>query len=271
MAKKKGHVRLWPLRVWFSWVLLLLLLLLLLYLLFHLLLFQSSNINIDWCPHYSQSHIYYSCLKCAQILLISLTWQRKNIREQQNILIIPFFPCFNPFLFKPFNSKNMNCYVYNTFTTYQTDAPLGPNRNPICHNSLRLKRRLLLQKYFSHWCLWWFPMLYFWLERWWWQLCLPLVAKILTERHTQGSAHAPWGRSAPILLSCARSGSCSWTSRCESIMRGHYLHRHAIVNVGTVHNNNHLMKGLEMATTVRMNQEGWAMMRDFKFFLSLLE
>jgi len=31
----------------------------------------------------------------------------------------------------------------------------------------------------------------------------------------------------------------------------------------------YLMKGREMASTVRMNQEGWTMIRDFRFFLSL--
>lgn len=158
---------------------------------------------------------------------------------------------------------------YRISNTFAPKTKLISKHRPICHNSLRLKKRLLLQTHFSHWCLWWFPLLYFWSERWWWQLCLPLVAKILTERHTRGSAHAPWGRAAPVPLGCARSESCSWTSRCESTMRGHYLHWHAIVNISTMQNNNYLMKGLEMATTVRMNQEGWAMMRDFKFFLSL--
>lgn len=33
----------------------------------------------------------------------------------------------------------------------------------------------------------------------------------------------------------------------------------------------HLMKGREMASTVRMNQEGWTMIRDFRFFRSLRE
>ena len=33
----------------------------------------------------------------------------------------------------------------------------------------------------------------------------------------------------------------------------------------------HLMKGLEMARTVRMNHVGWVMMRHFRFFLSLQE
>lgn len=31
----------------------------------------------------------------------------------------------------------------------------------------------------------------------------------------------------------------------------------------------YLMKGREMASTVRMNHEGWTMIRDFRFFLSL--
>lgn len=31
----------------------------------------------------------------------------------------------------------------------------------------------------------------------------------------------------------------------------------------------YLMKGREMASTVRMNQDGWTMIRDFRFFRNL--
>lgn len=31
----------------------------------------------------------------------------------------------------------------------------------------------------------------------------------------------------------------------------------------------HLMKGREMASTVRMNQDGWTMIKDFRFFRNL--
>ena len=39
--------------------------------------------------------------------------------------------------------------------------------------------------------------------------------------------------------------------------------------VSGLRSRSHLMKGREMARTVRMNQDGWTMIKDFRFFRSL--
>lgn len=125
----------------------------------------------------------------------------------------------------------------------------------------------------------------------------PWWLRVLTAAHTQGSARAPWGWSGWVPPGCERTGSYPWTSRC----RKHQQHANccqklsrlkATITLITLHAGRslsqilsqfittevgwwviqpHLMKGLEMARTVLMNHVGWAMMRHFRFFLSLQE
>lgn len=45
--------------------------------------------------------------------------------------------------------------------------------------------------------------------------------RTLTVWHFRGCGCAPWGRSVPVPLSCARSGFCSWTSHCTKTETKH--------------------------------------------------
>lgn len=48
-----------------------------------------------------------------------------------------------------------------------------------------------------------------------------------------------------------------------------YTHTHSGHQTRVVASLSHLMKGREMASTVRMNHEGWTMIKDFRFFRNL--